>query len=684
MSRKIDKQVEKALKDQFPVFLEEIKLFGSSSRPNSWTFKVKIESEAMVVKVLKPPRRGEDFQVKAEEEALERIATRKDLKVVQYVSKGSILVSNRKLMYFVFPFIQGNDLGKLINKGSFTEEKAFVVFDTLVETIFKLAEEKVVHQDIKPGNIMIQPNGSALLLDFGIARFLDYGHTLAKQQGPARYLSPEQVTLGLNRLPINQRKLTFLSDIYSAGVVLLHMLLGNDFYSEWPPDFRSQVARQVNEGEIVEINDKDKKKLLSTVLQESVNARADILDQLGKEKREGFLKRKPGLVPFWHLHHWSTGTTILTKFAKENTAVKAGVIYASEHIRSVENNIKSCKEIRNLGWKVGIDPSTYKLTFLKDHLAELKERNYYRESLDPSHFHYPKFLKEFVLDVIDFQKRFSPDIYISPYFFISEPDDPYLDINFSLFEETEELMAGSGSPIMFGLAISEGMFTNKKKLDGLLDQLILYPRANSLYVRTELVKANNRPCSDEQYLGGLMYFTKQLSRFKSVLLSQVDQSILGVFANTRLSAALNPEAFIRKQDIKDKHSKSPVTGGPKKKDKRIWFYSPLLLNDLDLQRDMRRSPLKKFGDFKKLDCSCKYCKQGGKDLRGGNENRRSHFLLNFHSQLQNIISAPNRIQALKKMMGEAKKIYKKIDDENIKLDSENNGDFLDVWESVFV
>jgi serine/threonine-protein kinase len=78
-----------------------------------------------------------------------------------------------------------------------------------------------VHRDVKPGNILITPDGRVLLTDFGIAKGLDTtGDDLTSDNvmmGTAKYLSPEQV---------RGRKLDGRADLYSLGLVLYECLAG--------------------------------------------------------------------------------------------------------------------------------------------------------------------------------------------------------------------------------------------------------------------------------------------------------------------------------------------------------------------------------------------------------------------------------------------------------------------------
>lgn len=682
--------VKKAICEQFQENPESIKTLGKNDRPNSWTFVANFKNEIKsVIKVIKPAR-GEEILLQSEEEALGRIRRRGNVNAAQYTSKGKLSVKRAELLYFNFPYIDGSDLETLISQRQFSEEEALRILNGITEIILQLAEENIIHQDIKPANIMLMKSSNdVILLDFGIARFIEYDHRLAKQQGPAKYLSPEQVELGLERIPKNQRKITFLSDIYSASVVVLHMLLGKEFYSKWKPDQRSVIAQQLRNNLLIDIKNTELKERLVLGLQESLSDRSRTLKFVDSSKLKFLLEKKPGLSMYWNLHYLTTGTELLTQFPRENTNIKGGVLFQSEHMRSLENNIKSMRELHELGWKFAIDPSTYKLPFLTGHLAELKERDYYRQSVDPSFFYNPEFLKQFVFDVMMFQKKFNPDFYISPYFYIKDLDDPYLDIAFNLFEEAKRqvIKFGSNSQLLFGLSLSEDIILNSQKINQIVDQLILYPQADSYYLRIELTKNDNKPCSNENYLSGLLKLIKKLTYFKSLLLSQPDQSILGLLANTKLSVAINPEASIRKQDIQNKLSKNPASGGPSKADIRIWYYVPTLLNDLDLKRDIQRDTFQTSGISEKLQCSCKYCSQDKKsiiDIRENNYHRRAHFMLNFYNQMDSIRMSSDRGKALKVLIDQAKEAYSMIDKANIKLDSENNGKFLDVWEKVFL
>src|SRR5439155_15154303 len=98
-------------------------------------------------------------------------------------------------------------------------------------------EKGIVHRDVKPGNLLVRPNGTLVLTDFGIARSAAVGQLTAAGSvlGTASYISPEQAA-GAGA--------TALSDVYALGVVAYQCLSGHrPFEGENPLEIAMRHVR---------------------------------------------------------------------------------------------------------------------------------------------------------------------------------------------------------------------------------------------------------------------------------------------------------------------------------------------------------------------------------------------------------------------------------------------------------
>src|SRR5438105_8638214 len=133
----------------------------------------------------------------------------------------------RGVPYLVLEFIEGPTLADLMDRG-LDDSRIPDLIDQIAAGLDYAHARRVIHRDIKPGNVLMTEDGRAVLADFGLAWLLEGAHlTLTGGViGTPEYMSPEQAAGN----PIDHR-----SDVYALGVVLYEMLVGDrPFVAETP------------------------------------------------------------------------------------------------------------------------------------------------------------------------------------------------------------------------------------------------------------------------------------------------------------------------------------------------------------------------------------------------------------------------------------------------------------------
>ena len=127
-------------------------------------------------------------------------------------------------VYFLaMTYVEGQDLSqRLMKEKRLPEAEALAVISKAALALaYAWDKHRILHNDVKPGNIMIDRNGDVKVMDLGLSKCVSEDTSLSMEGvvfGTPNYMSPEQAR--------GQRDLDFRSDEYALGATLFHLLTG--------------------------------------------------------------------------------------------------------------------------------------------------------------------------------------------------------------------------------------------------------------------------------------------------------------------------------------------------------------------------------------------------------------------------------------------------------------------------
>jgi serine/threonine-protein kinase len=128
--------------------------------------------------------------------------------------------------YIVMDYVEGDSLAEVIAQGPLSSERVAAVGFGIARALAAAHALGIFHRDVKPANVIMDPQGIPHLMDFGLARELDDDDPGVTAPGllvgTAQYVAPEQARYGTA---------SPAADLYSLGAVLYHALTGEPPFS---------------------------------------------------------------------------------------------------------------------------------------------------------------------------------------------------------------------------------------------------------------------------------------------------------------------------------------------------------------------------------------------------------------------------------------------------------------------
>ncbi len=184
----------------------------------------RILERPVAIKVIKPWWAEDSQWVERFQREAKLLARVNDRGIVQIFDFGTA----EEGPYYVAELVPGESLADRLARERLSAAEATAIAAEICRALGSAHRQGVVHCDVKPANVMLTPDGSVKVGDFGVARLADGTSRAiaATVIGTPRYMSPEQAR-GLSTTPA--------TDVYSTGVVLYEMLAGH-------PPFQSGSA----------------------------------------------------------------------------------------------------------------------------------------------------------------------------------------------------------------------------------------------------------------------------------------------------------------------------------------------------------------------------------------------------------------------------------------------------------
>ena len=279
----MDKNIGKKLDGRYEI----TELIGIGGMADVYKATDILEDKIVAVKILKNEfADNEDFVRRFRNES-KAIAVLSHPNIVKIFDVGF----TDKIQFIVMEYIDGITLKEFIEQQGVLKWKDSVHFIIQILRALQHAHDRgIVHRDIKPQNIMLFPDGTIKVMDFGIARFArEEGKTISdKAIGSVHYISPEQA-----RGDVTDEK----SDIYSVGVMMYEMLTGTKPFDGDNPVSVALMHMQNDASPLRAVNDsvpEGLEEIVIRAMQKEASKRYQSASEMIKDIEE--FKKNPSIV----------------------------------------------------------------------------------------------------------------------------------------------------------------------------------------------------------------------------------------------------------------------------------------------------------------------------------------------------------------------------------------------------
>jgi serine/threonine protein kinase len=204
------------------------RLVGEGGMGRVYEAEERLTKRRVALKVLKPELVKEEEGRRMFVSEMQILASLEHPNVVRSLAS----LEHEGQLVLVLEFLEGKTLRAILNERDMSWSEAVDVTAQIASALSAAHNQATptIHRDLKPENVMVLPDGTVKVMDFGIAKVLEHAHGKSTQSlGTLQYMSPEQ---------IDARAVDGRTDLYALGLLLYEMIAGE-------PPFNSASPREL-------------------------------------------------------------------------------------------------------------------------------------------------------------------------------------------------------------------------------------------------------------------------------------------------------------------------------------------------------------------------------------------------------------------------------------------------------
>ncbi|OGC70036.1 hypothetical protein A2415_01605 [candidate division WWE3 bacterium RIFOXYC1_FULL_39_7] len=562
--------------------------------------------------------------------------------------------------YLIMDFVDGSTLGELV--GQLRETESMRIIKSVLETLEKV-HEVAIHRDLKPQNIKIKKDGTPIILDFGLAKLIDYSSITqtGERLGSYAYMSPEQVT--------DSKNVDARSDFYSIGVIFYELVTGTSPYDAvnlpalieqiknrypTPPSELNPEISYKTETLILKLLEKEPYKRYQSIKEIISVINTDI------KPRRGLLDIES--TYFVRLLH-NEKTVILEAIDK---GLASNLIFPAHFFAKQHPTVKELSE-RKI--RLITDPSTNRMNYTAfTKTLSVRQLPYAPEDkvtpYQKKDFQSIEQIKTFVRNVLKYQIENSNTELVAPFFYAKDADDEWFSINLRLLRESlnirDELYPDV--PLWASICMSIEKWYAEDTRKYILNNYVRWAPDGFLIYPDKI--DNNTSISQ------LYHYTKLLLELQKY----ADRPVVACRSNTfgLILLAAGIKGIGSGMSALDSFSEDLLTSDEEDYSVGTRYYYPELMTMIWLEKNLptRLIDIYKSSLGEELKCNCPYCKPLYDKGELPRSNVKLHFLYRKFQELEQIRNLTEKEQRLEYLENRTKKALgylKELRDKEIKV-----------------